>query len=52
MPKNFWLQFAIQEAIVVAEGVLSAQTNLTQVQKDALTKLITDGQLVAQAFGL
>jgi len=52
MPKNFWLQFAIQEAIVVAEGILAAQTGLTQQQKDALIKLIADGQSVAQVFGM
>lgn len=52
MPKNFWLQIAIQEAIVVAQGVLAVQTALTDVQKQTLEKFIADGQQVAASFGV
>jgi hypothetical protein len=50
--KNFWLQIAVQEAIIVAEGVVAAQPGLTDAQKQALQALIAAGQAVSQAFGV
>lgn len=52
MPKNFWLQIAVQEAIVVAQGVLAVQTSLNDQQKQALQNLIAAGQATATAFGV
>lgn len=50
MPKNFWLQLAIQEALVVAEGVIAAQSSLTPQQKQDLEAFVAAGQKVAQDF--
>jgi hypothetical protein len=49
MGTNFWLQIAVQEALVVAQGVVAVST-LTAVQKTALEAFITAGQNVAAVF--
>ncbi len=49
MGKNFWLKFAIEEALVVA-GALLNSTNLTPEQKTDLQALIMSGQKVLADF--
>jgi hypothetical protein len=46
---SFWLQFAIQEAVTVAE-VFVTQANIKPGLKAALENLITAGQAVATAI--
>ena len=51
MPQNFWLTIAIEEASVVAQGVIAVQgASLTAAQKTALESLIAAGQQVAEVF--
>ena len=50
MPQNFWLTLAVEEAVLVAQGVLAVQTTLTPAQKTALESLIAAGQQVAEVF--
>lgn len=49
MNKNFWLKFAISEALAVAQAAVMA-TNLTDAQKKALQDLITAGQECEAVF--
>lgn len=46
---SFWLQFAIQEVITLAEAFVS-QSNLKPGLKVSLEKLIVDGQTVIAAL--
>lgn len=49
MPNNFWLQFAISEALSVASAFVSLST-LTPQQKADLEAFIAAGQKVASDF--
>lgn len=49
MLKNFWLRFAISEAIVVAEAAVMT-SGLTDAQKKSLEDLISAGQAVEASF--
>ena len=49
MPSNFWLKFAVAEALAVAQAFLSVST-LTDAQKKALNDLIAAGQEVDLSF--
>ena len=44
MGKNFWLVFAIQEAVTIATAFIMASNALTPEQKVAAEKLVADGQ--------
>lgn len=44
---NFWLQFAIQEALAVAAAYVASAPALSAAQKQALENFITAGQGVA-----
>ena len=46
---SFWVQFAIQEAIVVAQLVVQ-DSSLSPAQKAALEKFIADGQALLNTF--
>lgn len=48
--QNFWLQFAIAEAVAVASAYVASSPNLTPAQKKALEDLVVAGQDVANAF--
>ncbi len=51
MPQNFWLTIAIEEASVVAQGVIAVQgASLTAAQKTALDNLVAAAQAVAMVF--
>jgi len=47
--KNFWLNFAISEAVSVA-SIFVNSSNLTSEQKKALEDFILAGQAVSTAF--
>jgi len=47
---NFWLQFAIAEAVGVANAVVATDSKITPAQKAALEALIVAGQGVAASF--
>lgn len=47
---NFWLSFAVEEAVGVAQAVVATSTTLSTAQKTALDNLITAGQQVATVF--
>lgn len=47
---KFWLLFAITEASEVAEAYLSATSNLTPAQQQALQNLVTAAEAVTVAF--
>lgn len=50
--KNFWLMFAIQEAVAVTSAVVASSPSLSPAQKTALENLVSAGQQVAAAFGV
>lgn len=48
---NFWLLFAINEGVDVAEAYLAATSNLTPAQQTALQNFVASADQVVIAFG-
>jgi len=50
MNQNFWLIFAVNEAVSLAEAILAANKNLTPAQTKALQDFTTASAEIVEAF--
>lgn len=48
--KNFWVQFAISEALSVVQAFVASNAGMNPALKTALENFITSGQAVVSAF--